>query len=84
MERAVVDRIEDGMAVLLVGEKERELVVPLRDLPKGTEPGIWLKVTIEGGKVKQAQVDSETTRQRRARIQEKMGRLLGKPPKEGQ
>ena len=83
MERAVVDRIEEGMAVLLVGEDERELVVPLRDLPKGTEAGVWLRVLIEGGSLKQAQVDSETTRQRRARIQEKMDRLLGKSPKEG-
>ena len=84
MERAVVDRIEEGMAVLLVGEDERELAVPLSDLPTGAKPGVWLRVAIEGGRLKQVQVDSETTRQRRARIQEKMDRLLGKPPKEGQ
>jgi hypothetical protein len=80
MEQAVVDRVEGDLAVLLVGADEQELLVPIRDLPKGSGPGVWLKVTIEGNSLKQAEVDWETTRTRQARIQVKMDRLLGKRP----
>lgn len=78
MERAVVDRIEEGSAVLLVGDEERELVVPIGSLPKSSGPGVWLRVTLEGEGLKHAEIDRETTRLRKSRIQGMMDRLLGK------
>ena len=78
MERAVIDRIEGELAVLLVGDDEKEFLLPLQDLPSGSEPGVWLKITLDGARVTQAVVDPETTRTRRSRIQEIMNRLLGK------
>jgi hypothetical protein len=83
MERAVVDRVEGELAVLLVGEHERELVIPLGDLPEGSGPGMWLRVTLEDGRLTQAEMDSETTRVRQRRIQEKLAHLLGRKPKRG-
>jgi hypothetical protein len=41
---AVVDRIVDGQAVLLVGEEETELVVPAGALPDGVGEGDWVLV----------------------------------------
>ncbi|MBI4329607.1 MAG: DUF3006 domain-containing protein [Chloroflexi bacterium] len=82
MEKAVVDRIEGELAVLLVGDEEREVVVALRDLPPGSEPGVWLKVSVEGDRLREAEVDRETTRAKRSRVQGKMARLLGKRPKQ--
>ena len=49
IQEAVIDRFEDGWAVLPVGEKERKLVVPRRPLPQGVKEGHWLQVEIEGG-----------------------------------
>jgi hypothetical protein len=77
----VIDRIEGDQAVLLVGAQERELVVPLRDLPAGCRPGLWVRVTLDGEYLRHVEPDHGKTRERQARIQEKMDRLLGKGPK---
>ncbi|MBI2165636.1 MAG: DUF3006 domain-containing protein [Chloroflexi bacterium] len=34
VQKAVVDRVEEAVAVLLVGDREEELVVPREKLPK--------------------------------------------------
>jgi hypothetical protein len=51
--KAVIDRIENNMAVLLVGEEEVQLDVPLNLLPEHVHEGTWLSVGF--------QVDSATT-----------------------
>ncbi len=43
-EEAVIDRIVAGMAVLLVGEAEREVHCPAGELPAGAREGDWLRV----------------------------------------
>ncbi|MEK7874171.1 MAG: DUF3006 domain-containing protein, partial [Chloroflexota bacterium] len=72
MERAVIDRIDEGQAVLLVGDEERQVVVPLAKLPTGVAPGDWLKVTLDRGELVEAVPDARETARRRARIQVKM------------
>ncbi len=45
--RGVIDRIEDGTAVVLVGEDEGEsLDVPASLLPEGAEEGDHLNITV--------------------------------------
>ena len=80
-ERAVIDRVEDGLAVLLVGTDEKEVVASLRDLPEGSGPGVWLRVTLDGERLTHADVDTETTRVRKSRIQQTLNRLLGRGQK---
>ncbi|MCS7207229.1 MAG: DUF3006 domain-containing protein [Dehalococcoidia bacterium] len=75
-EKAAVDRIEGNLAVLLVGEEEREMVVPLAHLPQALEAGDWLVVEIENGRLVSAQRDPQETQARRQRIQAKLQRLL--------
>ena len=41
---AVVDRISDGIAVLLFGEEESQINLPVEFLPEGTREGQWLDV----------------------------------------
>ncbi len=41
---AVVDRISDGIAVLLFGEEESQITLPVEFLPEGTREGHWLDV----------------------------------------
>lgn len=75
-EQAVLDRVVDGEhAVLLVGGRERELVVPAAELPLETRPGSWLRVTTsEDGRVTIV-TDAEATERAKARIRDKMDRL---------
>lgn len=76
MEKAVIDRIDEGIAVLLVGQSEEELHVPLNRLPPGVQAGDWLEVTIVNGQVKQAERDIEETCQRRGRIRANLDKLF--------
>ena len=39
---AVVDRISDGIAVLLFGKEEYQVNLPVEFLPEGTREGHWL------------------------------------------
>lgn len=53
--RAFLDRVEGEIAVLLMGEEEREqLLIPRSYLPRGAREGAVLKFTVE--------VDEEATK----------------------
>jgi hypothetical protein len=78
-EKAVVDRIVDGEhAVLLVGEREQEMVVPVAQLPAEAGAGMWLRVEVEEGVVTEIVVDVEETEIVRRRIAGKMALLRGR------
>ncbi|MSQ32911.1 MAG: DUF3006 domain-containing protein [Dehalococcoidia bacterium] len=81
MERACIDRIDEGLATLMVGAEGRELVVPLAALPAGIAAGDWLQVELEGGRLVRATVDRTETARRRRRIRGKLDRLLARGPK---
>ncbi len=75
-EKAVIDRIEEGKhAVLLVGEDERELVVPVERLPAGVGAGAWLRVRIEGEDLTILGVDQGEEEAAKQRIEDKMAQL---------
>lgn len=44
--KAVVDRFEDGNAVLLVGKDERQTVFPAENLPQGLNEGDYIRMKI--------------------------------------
>ena len=75
IEKAVIDRFENGQAVLLVGDQERKLVVPRKSLPRGVKEGHWLKINIEEESLVSAAIDDEETARVRQRIAEKLERL---------
>ena len=75
IEKAVIDRFEEEQTVLLVGDDERQVVVPRKSLPKGAREGHWLKIELEGNKVLSATMDQEETARARQRIAEKLERL---------
>ncbi|MBF8264754.1 MAG: hypothetical protein HW384_618 [Dehalococcoidia bacterium] len=76
MEKAAIDRIDEGVALLLIGPEERELSVPVGQLPPGIQAGDWLRVTIVNGQLKQAELDREETRKRQERIKAKLDKLF--------
>lgn len=42
--KAVIDRIENGIALLLVGEDQEAIHIPEYFLPEGAGQGTWLSV----------------------------------------
>jgi len=75
IEKAVIDRFEDGYAVLLVGENNRRVNVPRKRMPKGVKEGTWLKVEFEGEELQRVEIDAEETENAKKRIAEKLERL---------
>ena len=74
-ETAVIDRFENGWAVLLVGEDERQLDVDRTQLPLDAKEGDWLQVEIADDRLVRAVVDAEATAQASQRIMSKLERL---------
>ena len=45
---AVIDRVEEGTAVLSIGDGERTIDVPVSRLPRGASDGDHLRLTFDG------------------------------------
>lgn len=75
LRRAVVDRIVDDVAVLLVGPDEDEHRIALRDLPVRVGEGAWLQVTGSGPDLRVVGVDTAGEADHRARAEQRMARL---------
>lgn len=73
--KAVIDRFEEQHAVLLVGETQKQMVVPRKSLPGKAREGHWLKIEIEGETLVSAVIDKDETDRARQRIAEKLARL---------
>jgi hypothetical protein len=72
----VINRLGVGVhAVLLVGDEEREVVLPIEQLPAGAVPGVWVQVEVDGEQVMAIAVDPAQTEARRQRIDEKLALL---------
>ena len=76
IKKAVVDRFEGKMAVLLVDDKPRNVLRSA--LPVGVKEGDWLEVELEGERLVSAKVDAGETARMKARIAEKLARLRGR------
>ena len=75
-QQAVLDRIVDRThAVILVGPRETETVVPLGELPADACPGDWLVVVTDGDGKRSIRADPEATKAARQRIAGKMEQL---------
>ena len=74
-DRAVVDRVVEGTAVLLVGPDETERLVPADRLPAGAGEGTWLAVAPDADPVVVIAVDAEMTAARREGLEDRLERL---------
>ncbi len=59
--KAIVDRFEEKQAVLLVGDEEQQLVVPISLLPKKLREGDHLLVTWEIDHASTAEAEKRVT-----------------------
>ncbi|MGI6113658.1 MAG: DUF3006 domain-containing protein [Mahellales bacterium] len=65
--RAVVDRIENGQAVVLFGDDEIKVDIPVRFLPEGIKEGNILRVEFT--------IDKEAERKQREKISQLLDSL---------
>lgn len=73
--KAVIDRFEGKLAVLLLGEDEAKMVVPRASLPKAAKEGSWLQVEIKNGQMRSAKLDEAESARMKQRIAEKLEKL---------
>ncbi len=66
-DRAVVERIEDGEAVLSVGPSRTPVHVPVTDLPEGVDAGTWVVLDLQLQPPLVLGVDTAMTDERRRR-----------------
>jgi hypothetical protein len=73
--KAVIDRFECDLAVLIVGEEELRMNVSRKLLPKQAKEGSWLKLDILDGVPNNITLDDQETEKVKQRIAEKLARL---------
>jgi hypothetical protein len=75
MTNAVIDRFEDDLAVLFVGDEQKPMMIKRSALPHGVKDGTWLQITVVNGVVTQAVINQSKTDEMAKTIAEKMERL---------
>lgn len=75
IQTGVVDRISDGWAVILVGEKEQERKVREAELPEGVREGSIVKVRAGGLRLEVLGSDDRATEEKRTEVRGRLDRL---------
>ncbi len=83
---AVVDRIEEGIAVVLVecdGEPVEELHLGSEELPEDVSGGTVCRITVGGGDIETIEADLAATDERRESARSRFDRLSRRPDEPG-
>ncbi|WBX82113.1 DUF3006 domain-containing protein [Virgibacillus salarius] len=73
--KGVLDRFEDNeKAVILVEDKQKEILIDKNLLPKGSEVDTCFDITAKDGKY-QLEIDKECTKHQAEKISERLGKL---------
>lgn len=73
--RAVVDRIVDDTAVLLIGAAESERLVPVALLPEGAGDGTWLVVEPDSDPLTIHRIDEDLTSSRAEDLESRLSQI---------
>ena len=73
--KAVIDRFEGDLAVLILGKEDQRLNLPRKLLPPNAKEGSWLQLDIVGGQPRNIKLDLKETAASRQRIAAKLARL---------
>ena len=68
--KAVIDRFEGSIAVVLFGDDEIKVDIPKKLLPNGAKEGSWLKVNID--------LDKDGTKKQEEKIKGMLDKLKNK------
>jgi len=59
--RGTLDRIEnENLAVILLEEEQREIVLPVHHLPEGSRVNSWFEIVMDGEEMVSIALDEET------------------------
>lgn len=58
--KGMLNRIEDGWAVILIEEEQKELLLPVSHLPEGSEVNSWFEIELDGDKFCSISLDEES------------------------
>ncbi|MFC0013781.1 MULTISPECIES: DUF3006 domain-containing protein [Allobacillus] len=70
----VLDRIEDGHAVILVEEDKKDFLLPANHLPDSIQTGSQVEVTIENGEVSDIKL-IDTNADRKTSLENRLDQL---------
>jgi hypothetical protein len=73
--KAVIDRFEGDLAVLILADEDQLLTIPRKLLPRKAREGSWLTLDRVEGKTKNIKLDKIETDLARERIAAKLARL---------
>lgn len=73
--KGVLDRIEGNLAVILIEARKEEVVVPMCELPAGSEEGTWFTIEMIDEEFEIVENDERTTKEKRARVKGLLDRL---------
>lgn len=58
--KGMLNRIEDGWAVILIEEEQKEFLLPLSQLPEGSQVNSWFEIELDGEKLCSISLDEES------------------------
>ena len=70
----VLDRIEDGQAVILVEDDKKDFLLPANRLPDSVQTGSQVEVTIENGEVSDIML-IDTNADRKTSLENRLSKL---------
>lgn len=73
--KAVIDRFEGDLVVLILADDDQRLNVPRKLLPPKAKEGSWLQLDLVGGQPRNITLDEKETEAARQRIADKLARL---------
>lgn len=77
--KGILDRIEDGdQAVILIEEVQKALIIPLKDLPKGSKENTFFHVKEFKGEYRIMSIDHEATKRKAKKAEDLMEKLRKK------
>lgn len=79
--RGVLDRIEDGIAVILVEESDEQFTVSKEELPPGSKEGTWFLLEHDGNKFQIKHIDEQTTKAKEEKVKDLFQQLQSRKKK---
>lgn len=77
----MLDRIEEGKAILLIQDVEKEWIIDKNYLPNGSNIGDWLTIQITEGRISDMMIDQALTQEKK-KIADDLLTSIRKQPKE--
>jgi hypothetical protein len=73
--KAVIDRFEGNLAVIVFEKNEKRMIYLKNNLPKGAKEGDWLLIEIQDDKIIKIDIDFQLKEDAKRRITGKMEKL---------